>query len=50
MTLEEVDGKTKFSVVSVFASMADRDGMAASGMEAGASETYERLDELLKTL
>ena len=28
-------------------SVADRDGMAQSGMEKGVHETYERLDDLL---
>lgn len=48
MTLEPIgDGRTKMTVVSVFASREARDGMLASGMEGGMNETYERLDELL---
>ena len=47
MTLEEVDGKTKLTDQSVFQSVADRDGMVQSGMEAGATERMDRLDELL---
>jgi uncharacterized protein YndB with AHSA1/START domain len=51
MTLEsQADGKTKVTVSSVFQSVADRDGMLSSGMEAGANESYDRLEELLKTL
>jgi uncharacterized protein YndB with AHSA1/START domain len=50
MTLEEVDGKTKMTTTSVFDSVEDRDGMLNSGMESGASETQERLEELLATL
>lgn len=50
MTLEEAGDKTQFSVVAVFAGMADREGMRASDMESGASETNERLDEVLKSL
>ena len=50
MTLEEVDGKTKMTTTSVFDSVEDRDGMLNSGMESGASETHERLEELLATL
>ena len=45
--LEEVDGKTKLTDQSVFQSVADRDGMVQSGVEAGATEMMDRLDELL---
>ena len=41
------DGKTRLTVTSVFASVEDRDGMLASGMEGGANETWDRLAELL---
>ena len=41
-------GKTKITEHVVFQSVADRDGMIESGMERGASESMERLDELLK--
>jgi len=47
MTLEEVDGRTLLTVVAVYQSVEDRDGMAASGMADGARETYERLDEVM---
>lgn len=40
-------GKTRVITQSVFQSVADRDGMIASGMERGLNEGYERLDELL---
>jgi uncharacterized protein YndB with AHSA1/START domain len=51
MTLEaQADGTTKVTVSSVFQSVADRDGMLSSGMEEGSNESYDRLDELLKTL
>jgi uncharacterized protein YndB with AHSA1/START domain len=40
-------GRTELTIHSVFQSVADRDGMAASGMEQGISEAFERLDELL---
>jgi uncharacterized protein YndB with AHSA1/START domain len=47
--LEELPGgKTKLVVQSVFQSLADRDGMLQSGMEKGLTESFERLDELLK--
>lgn len=47
--LEEHDGKTRVIDSSVFQSVEDRDGMLQSGMEGGATESWERLDELLKT-
>jgi uncharacterized protein YndB with AHSA1/START domain len=47
VTLEEVDGKTRLTDQSVFQSVADRDGMVQSGMESGATEMMERLEELL---
>ena len=37
-------------MTSHFASAADRDGMLQSGMETGASESYDRMAELLVTL
>lgn len=49
-TFEDVGGKTKVIAQSIFQSVADRDGMVASGMEYGAEEGYQRLDELLATL
>jgi uncharacterized protein YndB with AHSA1/START domain len=50
MTLEEVDGRTTVTANSVFDSKEDRDGMLQSGMEEGANESYDRLEELLATL
>ena len=47
MTLEEKDGRTYATAVAQYASKEDRDGMAQSGMEQGARETYERLAELV---
>lgn len=49
-TLEERDGKTYFTAVSLAPSVEVRDAMVASGMEAGARETYDRLAEVIKTL
>jgi uncharacterized protein YndB with AHSA1/START domain len=46
-TLEEVDRKTRLTDQSVFQSVADRDGMVQSGMESGATEMMDRLEELL---
>ncbi|MDQ3772011.1 MAG: SRPBCC family protein [Actinomycetota bacterium] len=50
MTLEEQDGKTTFTSTTVFDSIEDRDGMLESGMESGAAETMDRLDEYLEVL
>jgi uncharacterized protein YndB with AHSA1/START domain len=50
LTLEEHDGKTTLTATSVFASTEDRDGMLKSGMEEGAAETYDRLDEYVEVL
>jgi uncharacterized protein YndB with AHSA1/START domain len=50
LTLEEHDGKTTVTANSVHDSVEDRDGMLQSGMEAGAAETYDRLDEYLEVL
>ncbi|SRR5712692_1075529 len=47
LTLEEIDGKTRLTDQSVFQSVADRDGMVQSGMESGATETMDRLEELV---
>ncbi len=49
LTLEEHDGKTIVKNSSVFQSVADRDGTLQSGMEEGANESWDRLEELLKT-
>ena len=50
LLLEEQDGKTLLTATSVFDSVEDRDGMMQSGMEEGAAETYDRLEEYLETL
>jgi uncharacterized protein YndB with AHSA1/START domain len=50
LTLEEADGKTTLTATSVFDSVEERDGMLQSGMESGAAETYDRLDEYLEVL
>ena len=47
VTLEEQDGKTQMTDHSVFQSVGDRDGMLQSGMESGAAESFDRLDEFL---
>src|SRR5438270_4097754 len=51
MKLEALPGgRTRLTVQSVFQSVADRDGMIQSGMEAGVNDTYDRLPELLKQM
>ena len=50
LTLEEVDGKTKLTATAAYDSKEARDQMIESGMEEGAAETYERLDEYLEKL
>ncbi len=48
MTLEDLgEGRTLVRVRSAFATKEDADGMIQSGMEEGARETYDRLEELL---
>ena len=48
-TFEELDGRTKVTTTSLFHTAEERDGMLASGMEGGLTETHERLAELLAT-
>lgn len=50
VTFEELDGKTKMTDQSVFQTVEDRDGMLNSGMEEGAAESMDRLDEQLQTM
>ena len=50
LTLEEHDGKTTLTSTSVFDTAEDRDGMLESGMESGAAESMDRLDEYLEVL
>jgi uncharacterized protein YndB with AHSA1/START domain len=50
LVFTEEDGKTLITSRSLFDTVEDRDGMLESGMESGAAESYERLDEYLETL
>lgn len=50
VTLEDLNGKTRVIDSGVFQSVADRDGMLQSGMEGGASETWDRFEEILKKM
>jgi uncharacterized protein YndB with AHSA1/START domain len=49
ITLVEQGGVTELRDRGVFSSKEERDAVIATGMEAGARETYERLAELLAT-
>lgn len=51
MTLEELpDGRTLYRQISTYDSVADRDGMVASGMEDGARETLDALEGIIADL
>ncbi|MFX0593051.1 SRPBCC family protein [Melissospora conviva] len=47
---DERDGQTVVTTTTRFDTREDRDGMAQSGMEAGARQSYAALDTYLKTL
>lgn len=47
VTFEEREGRTKITSTALFESIEDRDGMLASDAESGASESMDRLAELL---
>ncbi len=44
---EDLGERTKVTTTSLFHTPEERDGMLASGMEQGLSESHDRLDELL---
>lgn len=48
VNFEEVAGKTKLTTVSNYLSIEDLEGMVNSGMEAGANESWDRLEELVE--
>ncbi len=50
ITMEEIDGMTKLTNVSVFQSVEDRDGMYRSGMVEGSEATMDRMAELLRKM
>jgi uncharacterized protein YndB with AHSA1/START domain len=50
MMLTEKDGKTHMRIESTYMSVADRDGMLQSGMEAGMQNTYNQLDAVLQEM
>jgi uncharacterized protein YndB with AHSA1/START domain len=45
-TFEDLGGRTKVTATSLFHTSEERDGMLASGMERGLTETHDRLAEL----
>lgn len=49
-TFEGVGGRTKYTSSTRMDSFEDRQGMVDSGMEFGARQTMDKLEELLKTL
>ncbi len=46
-TFEDLGGKTRLTMKSIYESIEDRDAMVQTGMESGATESMERLAELL---
>ncbi len=50
VTFDDLQGKTLLTATVLHKSVENRDGHVASGMEAGATESHERLAELLATL
>ena len=50
MTLEEHGGRTYLTAVSLAPSVEARDMIVATGMEEGARETYDRLEEVVEGL
>ena len=46
-TFEDLGGRTRLHIASVFDSVQARDLTMSSGMESGVTEGYEQLDELL---
>lgn len=50
MVLTEENGKTTATVTTEYESKAVRDSVIESGMESGAAESYDRMEELLATM
>lgn len=50
LTLVEQGGTTALTARAVYDSQEDRDAVLSSGMEEGAAESYDRLEELLRTM
>ena len=43
-------GRTQLRIQSIFQTVADRDSVLQSGMEGGANDTYDRLEEIVKKI
>jgi uncharacterized protein YndB with AHSA1/START domain len=50
VTFAEDNGRTTVTTTDTFDSVEARDGMLASGMEGGAAESYDRMEELLEAI
>jgi uncharacterized protein YndB with AHSA1/START domain len=50
MTLSETGGVTTLTAISVAKTREERDAVLQSGMEEGAAETWDRLEELVAEL
>lgn len=50
LTFEALGDKTLMTDLAIYQSVADRDGMIQSGMESGATQSWDRFEALLKTL
>lgn len=48
VTFEDLGGKTRVASTARYANVEDLDGMLASGMESGATESWDRLAELVE--
>ena len=50
-TFEELPGgRTRLTILAIYQTVEDRDGMIAGGMEYGMNEGFSRLDELLEKI
>ena len=50
LTFEEIDGKTRLTARTLFASKEERDGILEYGMESGANMAWDQLEVLLENL
>jgi uncharacterized protein YndB with AHSA1/START domain len=50
ITFEAHGDKTTMTDQAIYQSVADRDGMIQSGMESGAQQSWDRFEEVLRTL
>ncbi len=50
LTFDELDGKTRLTARTLFASKEERDGTLEYGMESGANMAWDQLEKLLARL